>query len=142
MVRAISERMRSTSRRPISWISRGASRVVVCWRAKKAYIDSPSGSCHIPTWSYPAGRYSPVKNARNLRNAGTTPERIASRARAASRARSGPGIDAAKRSNGLKNGLVPGSLTICFSIWAGMRSSTTLGSTMRARIPARMSAIV
>src|SRR5438105_3618300 len=30
-------------------------------RAKKAYIASPLGICHAPTWSKHAGRYSPTK---------------------------------------------------------------------------------
>jgi hypothetical protein len=61
MTPSISVRMRRTSSRPMSWISRGVSRVVVIWRTLNAYHASPSGRSESAIDSRVRGRYASAK---------------------------------------------------------------------------------
>ena len=56
MTASISARMRRTSSRPMSWISRGVRRVVVDWRTLKPYQASPSGRTLASPYPTPRGR--------------------------------------------------------------------------------------
>ena len=61
MTASISPRIRRTSSRPMSWISRGVRRVVVDWQTLKAYHASPSGRSDSAIVSRVRGRYFSVK---------------------------------------------------------------------------------
>ena len=61
MTLSISLRIRRTSWRPMSWISRGVRRVVVDWRTLKAYHASPSGRSESAIVSRVRGRYASAK---------------------------------------------------------------------------------
>src|SRR5947208_3425400 len=113
MMPSISDRIRATSLRPISWISRGVRLVVVNLRAKNAYAFSPSGTCQTPTLSNEAGRYSFTKNLLKRSNEGRIEDETASLAVSARRFLCSSEKESGKCKNGLKKGLASGGPTIC-----------------------------